>query len=345
VDNILSQEEVDALLTAVGRGELDAGSDAALPAAPPNVARYNFRKPNRVSKEQLRMLQSIHETFGRLYAASLTTLLRGMVEIEFRSVEQATYGEFTGALSSPICLAVYKMDPLSGGAVLDVDANLLFVLIERLLGGTGLLPVRVREFTEIERALVEHIAGRAMADLGQAWHHVGAFGFRVDRTETNAEFIQLTSANEVVVVVGFEIKVGDVGGPMTLVYPHVLLEPVMSKLNSHRSVVTAPRTISPEDGAALTESLLHVGVNVRAVLAELSLSVRDVLAMKPGDILYANRPADGPAVVEVEGVPRFTASPGIANRHKALRLLGAIEKGGVLRDSTLGSSHARILPA
>jgi flagellar motor switch protein FliM len=291
------------------------------------------------------MLQSIHETFARLYTSSLTTLLRGLVEVDFRGVEQVSYGEFIRALSPPTCLAVFSMEPLKGGGVLDIDAHVLFLVIDRLLGGSGLLAVRIREFTEVEKVLVERIAIRAMVDLRQAWHHVGSFGFRVDHSETNPQFVQLTSANEVAVAVTFDVKVGDVGGPMTIVYPHILLEPVMPKLSAHRWFAAAPRAASAEEGEGLNRSVLRVGVTLRGVLAEMPLTVREVLTMKPGDILCSGRPADTPAIVELEGVPRFTGTPGIVNRHKALRLSTTIPKGEILRDSALGSGKARILTA
>jgi flagellar motor switch protein FliM len=137
--------------------------------------------------------------------------------------------------------------------------------------------------------------------------------------------------------------VGDVGGPMTIIYPHILLEPIMPKLSSHRWFATAPRATSPEDGAGLNQNVLRVGVTVRGVLAEVPLTVREVLSMKPGDIIAASRPVDAPAIVEFEGIPRFTASAGIVNRHKALRLLSVIPKGEAIRDSALGSGRARLV--
>jgi len=345
VDKILSPDEVNALLTAVDRGDIPESGGNERPAPDKTIVRYNFRKPNRVSKDQLKMLQSIHETFARLYTASLTTLLRGLVEVEFRSVEQATYGEFIMTLSPPRCLAIFNIEPLKGGAVLDIDAHILFIVIDRLLGGSGLLPARVRDFTEVEKVLVERIGIRAMVDLRQAWHHVGSFGFRVDHTETNPQFVQLTSPNEAVVAVTFDVKVGEVGGPMTIVYPHILLEPVMPKLSTHRSFATAPRAASAEEGEGLNRNLLRVDLTVRGVLAEIPLTVREVLSMKPGDILSSGRPVDAPAVVELEGAPRFTARPGIVNRRKALEILSTIPTGEVLRDSSLGSGKARVYTA
>jgi len=345
VDKLLSQDEVSALLSAVDRGEIpDSGAPVAQ-APPKTVVSYNFRKPNRVSKDQLKMLQSIHETFARLYTSSLTTLLRGLVEVEFRGVEQVSYGEFILTLSPPTCLSVFNMEPLKGGAVLDIDPHILFIVIDRLLGGSGLLPARVRDFTEVEKVLVERVAIRAMVDLRQAWHHVGSFGFRVDHTETNPQFLQLTSPNEAVIAVTFDVKVGEVGGPLTIVYPHILLEPVMPKLSSHRWFAAEPRVASAEEGEGLNKNVLRVDLTVRAVLAEIPLSVRDVLAMKPGDILSSGLRMDTPAVVELEGAPRFTARPGIVNRHKALEILSIIPTGEVLRDSSNGTRQARVYTA
>ena len=345
MDKILSQDELDALLSAVDRGEVPDGGESDRATRAASAVRYDFRRPNRVSKDQIKMLQSIHETFARLYGSSLGTVLRGAVEMELRRVEQLSYGEFIAALTPPSCLAVFNMEPLKGGAVLDINAHILFLAIDRLLGGSGLLPVRVREFTEVERVLVERIATRAMVDLRQAWHHLGAFGFRISHTETNPQFVQLTSSNEVVIAATFDIKVGDVTGPMTLVYPHMLLEPVMAKLSTHRWLASAPRAVSPEEGAGLNQSMLRVGITLRGVLAEIPLTVRDVLAMKPGDILCSGQPVNTPAVIELEGVPRFTATAGIVNRHKALQLLSTIPKGESPRDSALGSGKARIVPA
>jgi flagellar motor switch protein FliM len=167
----------------------------------------------------------------------------------------------------------------------------------------------------------------------------------VDHTETNPQFVQLTAPNEVVVAVTFDISVGDVVGPMTIIYPHMLLEPIMPKLNSHRWFAAAPRAASPEEESGLRQGVLRLGVTVRGVLAEIPLTIRDLLAMKPGDILCSGRAVDVPALVELEGVPRFTARPGIVNRRKALQLLSVIPKGENPRDVTTGSGNARILSA
>jgi flagellar motor switch protein FliM len=318
VSELVSQAEMDALLAAVDGGALGAGGAGA---AARTVVDYNFRKPNRVSKDQVKMLSSIHETFARLFTSSLSTLSRGLVEVELRSVEQWSHAEFVASLSTPTCVAIFHMEPLKGAAALDVSAPILFRLIDRLLGGSGLLPVRVREFTEVEQALVERLAMRAMADLRQAWQYVGTFGFRVVNLETSAQFVQLTAPNEVVIVVGLNIRIGDVEGQIALGYPHLLIEPVMDRLNLSRALPPSQRPSSAEERASLHDSVLRLTLGVRGVLTEFPLSVRELLDLRPGDVLTLPCPTGTPAVVELEGIPRYTAALGTVRRRRALRVL------------------------
>jgi flagellar motor switch protein FliM len=332
MNRILTQEEVDALLTAVDRGELPEPASRPPRAPSRRAVTYNFRRPNRISKDQVRMFESIHDTFARLAASSLTTLTRGVVEVELTGVEQATYAEFVMALAPPLCVAVFNMEPLRGGAALEINARLLFRFIDRLLGGSGLLPVRVREFTEVEQVLVERVTVRLMMDLQQAWHRVATFGFRVSHLETNPQFLQLTAPGEVVILVNFTVRAGDVEGPMTLAFPHLLLEGVLPQLDSHRPFAVH-RPLTREEREGLYENLLRLGLEIRAVLAEPPLTVRQLLELEPGDVIPLGRPTTAPAVVEIEGVPRFTAQPGVTGSRRAVRILAVLPKGEIIRDA------------
>ena len=327
MERILSQEEIDALLSAVDRGEIKV-PDARTPAPLRNPGvRYDFRKPNRVSKDQTRKLHSIHETFARQWAASLTAQLRGPVEIELKSVEQITYGQFVTALASPTCLVVFNMEPLEGSAALEIHPNLLFRLIDRLLGGSGLMSVRVREFTEVEQVLIERVATRALGDLQQAWAHAGTFNLRVDRLETNPTFVQLTAPGEISIVVTLEMTLGEETGPVTLMFPYLLVEPVMPKLNTDRHFAPAPRAPSAREGEDLRATLLRLGLTLRGVLAHGGLTVRELLELEPGHIIPLGKGVTEPATLDLEGVPRFTARTGNVNGRRALRVLSVISKG------------------
>jgi flagellar motor switch protein FliM len=188
--------------------------------------------------------------------------------------------------------------------------------------------VRVREFTEVEPALVERVAMRAMADLRQAWQYVGTFGFRVVNLETSAQFVQLTAPNEVVITVGLDIRIGDVEGQIALGYPHLLIEPVMDRLNLSRALPPSQRPSSAEERASLHDSVLRLTLGVRGVLTEFPLSVRELLDLRPGDVLTLPCPTGTPAVVELEGIPRYTAALGTVRRRRALRVLSVTPQEG-----------------
>jgi flagellar motor switch protein FliM len=334
VNQVLSQDEVDALLSAVDRGEL---GDAVAPNPPPPEARpvyrYNFRRPNRVSKDQIRILQSMHETVARLYTSSLTTMVRGLCEVELRTVEQISYGEFVMSISSPTCIAIFNMEPLKGVGALEMSSHVLFVLIDRLLGGSGLVPVKPREFTEVEQVLIERVYTRAMLDLRQGWQNAGNFGFRIAQLETSAHFLQLTSPNEVVIVVTFRVAVGETEGQMTMVLPHLLLEPIMSKLNTRRWFANLQRATTADEQRGLQDTLVKVHLRICGVLTRANLTVQELLKLQPGDVLALGASPDQPAIVEVEGVPRFTARPGISRGRKALQVLTALARGENRRDT------------
>jgi flagellar motor switch protein FliM len=342
VKQILSQEEVDALLTAVNRGALDRPAGAGPEGCERPVTGYDFRNPNRLSKDQLRVLESMHEAFGRLFSTSMSALIRGQFESELRRVDQVRYGEFVASLRPPTCVAVFAMDPLKGGAAFMISAEVLFQLIDRLLGGSGLLPVRLREFTEVEQGLIARITSRAMVDLRQAWQHVGTFGFRVANLETNPQFVQLTAPSEVVIVVSLSVRIGETAGEMTLALPHLLLEAVMPKLDTHRGLASSQRVSSREERDGLRQNVLRLGLTLRGVLGEIALTVGDLLELEPGDVLSVGRVPAAPATVEVEGVPRFTARPGIVQRRTALQILSVIPRGEAISDSGVRGGLARV---
>jgi flagellar motor switch protein FliM len=190
-EETLSAQEMDALMSAVRTGSVAVTPGASRPSA--DAVRYNFRRPSRVSKEQVRTVGALHEQFARLAAASLSGMLRTIADLELESVEQAAYGEYVAAMGAPTCSFVFNMEPLKGGAVLELHPAVGFVMIDRLLGGQGVNLPEVREFTEIERAVIERVGARLMIALQHAWQPVRAFAFRLLTLETNPQFIRVSS--------------------------------------------------------------------------------------------------------------------------------------------------------
>ena len=318
----LSQHEIDALLTAVHSGSVPVSPGNAGPRSAP--IRYNFRRPSRVSKDQIRGLQIVHDDFAKLVAGSLSSMLRTLVDVDLEAVEQTAYGEYVSALTTPTCAFVFNMEPLKGGAVLEINPQLSFVMIDRLLGGRGLANVVVREFTEIERAVIDRVAFRAMVDMQQAWQQVGAFVFRVLNLETNPQLIQVTSPNEVAIVATFRVKVGDLSGSLSMCYPHVLLEPRINRIGTQRWQAhnATPR---PEVRARVLRELSQSPLELRAFLGQTTLTVRDLLSLRPGQVLSLGSPSKDPVRVDVNGVPKFAGRPGTHRKHLAVEVLTTID--------------------
>ena len=230
-DDVLSQAEVESLLSAMeSTGPRTAG------AAPPaqvrsrdKVTPYDFKRPERVGKEQMRALQSLHEGFGRNFGAALSALLRSIVEVKLTSVDQLTYSEFVFSLENPTCFNLLKAKPLEGNLILDINPSILYPIIDRLLGGgkeTG--PLARRPLTEIELRLVKRITDLFLDELKHAWENVLTLELSVERVESNAQLVQIVPPNEVVVLISFELTIGDVRGMMNLCIPFNSIERISS---------------------------------------------------------------------------------------------------------------------
>jgi flagellar motor switch protein FliM len=320
----LSQEEVDALLSAVKSGEVSVSAGGE--RADAKAVAYNFRRPSRVSKEQIRALHILHEDFAKLATASLSGMLRTMVDLELEAVEQISYSEYQLAIASPTCAFVFNMEPLKGGAVLELNTHVASVMIHRLLGGNGFEVPPTRDFTEIERAVVERVGLRAMVDLQQAWQHVGAFVFRILQLETNPQFIQVTSPNEVILVATFRIKIGPVAGGLSVGYPYLLLESLMSRLGAQRWSANNTSAASPESRSFVLHELSQSPLVIRAFLGGTRLTVQELLNLKVGQLLPLETKPDDAVRLEINDVPTFVGRPGTHRKHLAVEILGRVDE-------------------
>ena len=206
------------------------------------ITPYDFKRPERVGKEQMRALQSLHEGFGRNFGAALSALLRSIVEVKLTSVDQLTYSEFVFSLENPTCFNLLTAKPLEGNLILDINPSILYPIINRLLGGgkeTG--TVARRALTEIELRLVRRITGLFLHDLKRAWANILPLEFEVERVESNPQLVQIVPPNEVVVLISFELTLGDVRGMMNLCIPFNAIERIGNKLTSNNWVSYAQR--------------------------------------------------------------------------------------------------------
>lgn len=327
--DVLDQSEVDALLAAVAGGEVEQEKPEAQvftrpgrDAASVEIARYDFKRPERVSKDQMRALHTLHETFARNFGASLSGFLRTIVEVKVAACEQMTYSEFTSGLPNPTSFNLVEADGLEGTMCFEISPLIIFPIIDRLLGGnTQELYIPQRPLTNIETRLVSNVTNRGLAALAESWASVRKLSFKISASESNPQLVQIVPPNEVVVVVSFELKMATRAGTMNLCIPFTVIEPVMELLSSQNWFATSKNVKSKEIEASLTRNLVKAPVRVAGLLAQTTMTLHDLLHLAPGDLIVTQTDAARPVVLCVEDEKKFLAQVGQFKGRRALRIL------------------------
>lgn len=325
-NEVLTQAEVESLLSAMESG--GARQRQATPAAAANSPRsrdkvmpYDFKRPERVGKEQMRALQSLHEGFSRNVGAGLSAMLRSIVEVKLTSVDQLTYSEFVFSLENPTCFNVIHAEPLEGNLILDLNPSILYPIIDRLLGGgkeTG--PIARRPLTEIELRLVGRITALFLEEMRRAWDNVLPLKLSVLRVESNPQLVQIVPPNEVVVLISFELTVGDLRGMINLCIPFNSIERISSKLTANTWVSYGKVGATKESVETISRQLDGSLVELVVTLAETRISTADLLGLRVGDIITTDHDQRRPLDVTVQGVPKFRARPGALKGRKAIQM-------------------------
>lgn len=333
---ILSQEEIEALLASLSASEEGGpASTSATPSTPTvgagKVERrapiayevYDFRRPDKFSKDQLRTMQMLHETFARLFSSTLSAYLRTPVHIDLISVEQIPYDEYIRAITNSL-INIFSMQPLSGQALLEIEFDVVISMIDRLLGGPGTIVKRPQPaLTDIERPLVENVVNRALGSLRTAWEGLVGFTPVHEGMETSAQFVQIVPPNDIVVSILFEIRVGETHGAMSLCIPYLLLKPILSKLSAQRWFSGSKRT-SFQHKAVIAQQVQHTRVPLVAVLGTTRLMLRQVLDLKEGDVIILNRRTNEPVDIMVGNKVKFRAKPGMRGKHVVVQIEGIV---------------------
>jgi len=325
---VLSQDEIDQLLTAINAGETEI--ETIKPTADTRKIKiYDFKRPDKFSKEQIRTVQIMHETFARLTTTNLSASLRTLAHVHVASVDQLTYEEFIRSIPTPTTLANISMDPLKGSAILEIDPSITFTIIDRLFGGTGEGAKLNRELTDIEHSVMEGIIVRILGNMREAWTQVIDLRPRLSQIETNPQFAQIVPPTEMVVLVTLETKVGDVEGMMNLCIPYITIEPIVSKLSAQYWYSSVRRGATTENLNILNEKLSTVEIPVIAEIGKIDIPVRDVLALRVGDIvrLHSVRVND-PMSLNVGTKRKFLCRPGVIGKKMAVQITKKLEDVG-----------------
>lgn len=316
--DVLSQNEIDNLLSALSSGEFDPNE--AGDVEDKQVKDYDFARPSKFSKEHLRTLVFIFEHYARLLSTNLPVYLRKNVQVEVMHSEAATYQEFSNSLSNPVLLGVINFAPLEGNIIMEMSTGLGYTIVDRMLGGGGQPLEKNREFTEIELTIIERIMVVCTNLLVEPWQTVQQLEPMLERIETNSQFAQFVTPNEMTSIITMSIKVGDVEGLMNICIPFAVLEPVIDKVNTKYWYSTSTET---ENGAYrdyLEESLQRAHVPVRAIMGRSAISVNDFIHLQPGDIIKVNTKLEDELDVYVGNIKKFSAIPGAYEDSYAVKI-------------------------
>jgi flagellar motor switch protein FliM len=333
--DVLDQSEVDALLAAVNTGEVEVVQTEArifsrnrADTTNLEVKGYDFKRPERVSKDQMRALQTLHEAFARNFGASLSGFLRTIVEVKVATCEQMTYSEFISGLPNPTSFNLIEAQGLEGQMCLEVSPLIIYPIIDRLLGGnTQDLFIPQRPMTQIETRLISNVTTRGLSALTEAWMSIKELKFRIASTESNPQLVQIVPPNEVVVVIGFELKLTNRAGTMNLCIPYNVIEPMIEELSSQSWFSASKNLRSKDTERQLTNRIADAGLLVAAVLAETTITLHDLLRMAPGDIIVTEKAATKPIVLCVEGEKKFLGLIGQYKGSRAVRVTRPFQPG------------------
>ena len=323
---ILSQNEIDALLSAISTGEMDA-DDLKKEEVEKRVKVYDFKRALRFSKDQIRSLTRIHENFARLLTTYFSAQLRTYVQISVASADQLPYEEFIRSIPKMTILNIFEVPPLDGRIILEVNPNIAYTMMDRVLGGRGSSVNKVDSLTEIETKIMSNLFEKAFENLQEAWETIVEIEPVMTEFEVNPQFLQLASPNDTVVVISLNTQIGDTTGMINICIPHVVLEPIIPKLSEHYWMQTSQKERQPEEIKVLEKRIKDSELPIVTELGSTDITIQDFLLLDVGDVIDLNQPIDHPLVIKVGDVPKYTGQPGKIGKKNAIQILDIL-KGG-----------------
>lgn len=318
MSDVLSQSEIDDLLAKMQGGGFDE-EELKVETKKPEK-KYDFERPTKFSKEHLRTLEIIFEHYGRLLSTHLPAYLRRNVQIEVASLDAVVYQEFMSSLSNPVLLGVIDFTPLEGNIIIELEANLGYTIVDRMLGGFGLPLEKSRDFSEIELVIIERIFTVITNLLSEPWANVVKVEPRLVRIETNSQFAQIISPGETVVVITLKVKIGDVEGRMSICLPYNCLESVIDKLNTKYWYSTMQTSDNIHYQDVIEVAIAKARIPIRVVLGRSSISLNDLINMQKVDIIKLDSKVSDELNVYVGNIKKFTALPGSSSDAYAVKV-------------------------
>ncbi|RJX27842.1 MAG: flagellar motor switch protein FliM [Dethiobacter sp.] len=310
--DVLSQSEIDSIINALSSGDLSSKQqdDELLQAH--KVVPYDFRRPNKFSKDQMRTLKNIHENFARMLTNFLTAYLRIPAAVKLESASQVIYEEFICSLPLPTLVTVFRLSENNGSALLETNSFFTFPIIDILFGGEGKIIKQARELTEIELSVLRRVNEKVLNNLRYAWEDIADISPLIESLDTNPQFSQLLASNEAVALLSFSTNIAGNDGFINLCLPYITLEPVLTRLSAQnwhtrQSKMDWDMTKALKN---LEKKLKFIKVELTAVLGSTTITVSDFLNFEEGDIILLDRQVDKPVDLCLEGRPKFKINLG-----------------------------------
>lgn len=328
--DILSQNEIDELLNALSTGELDA-KEIKDESVEKRVKPYDFRRPDKFAKDQLRTMQVIHENYSRLIASYFSGILRSFCQVEVISVEPQTYYEFINSLPDPVVLGIYAFKPLAGSAIIEISPDVTYAIIDKILGGSGGLVEFKRDFTDIELSLIQRITTQLVATMNEPWVNVMKSDFKLERIETNPQFAQIISPNETIAIITMNISIGGVDGMINICIPHMVIEPIIDQLSTKYWFTSNLEGEKDESQTTLlTHQIEDTAVDLKAILGNSRITIKEFIGLQIGDVIKLETQMKDGISLAVGERKKFSGVVGVKNNKYAVQITDI--KGGRLKN-------------
>ena len=319
-DQILSQEEIDALLTAMDSGEIDVVEEKQEAAV--EIRSYDLTAQNIMQRGQFDALEEVYDKFVNLFQGSLSSLFQRSITVKAISRETVKFGEFIKAFSNPTGFITFGMEPLIGSALMAFEPNLVFSLIDCMFGGDGKPMEKIREFTMLERRMLQKMAMAVLKDLETAWDVAYRLHLSLRKIETKPEFVYLVNPSDQLIIVVFDISTDSFSGNIHLCLPYLMLEPIKDQLSSS---FLREKDRASSFGEEIRKLLGRTEVNLVAELGRTIYSVQDILNFEVDDVLQLNTGPQNNVTMNIERVPKYLGMPGVVKGSKAVQLTEVID--------------------
>ena len=314
-DRVLSQQEIDSVFKKLRDGKNDDPTRRA--------QIYDFRRPDRIAKDQLRAIHVLHENFVRNLASSLSAFLRAYVAVNLVSFEQLSFQEFARCLPSPTSIVALGMKPFDGSAVLEINPSLVFPILEMLLGGAGSTATKItREVTEIEQSILDGLLRIILNDLKTAWSAVADIGFSIEGHETEPQLLQLLAPNEAVVAIGMEVRIAETSGLMNIGVPSIIVKMLRQKFDQQWSMRKSE--VTETDRERMLRLVRPSRLQLDARMQGMKVGLDSVLDLREGDVLAFDYPVERPLDLTVNGKVKYRGEIVTTGRKRGYQVLAAV---------------------